>query len=179
MLTCSFILAVASATFVLPQGTAQPEIDILVKGTAQRQVPVAIPPLKLTSPGENLEAAETIRSVLSADLTFSGLFNVLPPTLYQTVTLVADRVPLRDFAAVGAEGVISGVVGSHPSGIVVEGLLFDTRTEALITGKRYRGSTALSRDIAHRIANEVLIAYTGRAGVSLSRIAPPPGWVSW
>ncbi len=171
MVAGSFVLGLAGATFVLPQDSEQPQIDILVQGAARRQIPVAIPPLTLTDPGQNLEAAEIIRSVLTSDLTFSGLFNVLPPPLYQTVRQVADRVPLRDFAAVGAEGVISGVVGSHASGIVVEGLLFDARTEALITGKRYRGSAALARDIAHRVANEVMIAYTGRAGVSLSRIA--------
>ncbi|HET6373379.1 MAG TPA: Tol-Pal system beta propeller repeat protein TolB [Candidatus Polarisedimenticolia bacterium] len=151
----------------------RPQIDLTISGSAVRQIPIAIPALQSPSAAlasGNAQAGETIRSVVSADLLYSGLFNVLPPSLYETVTSAPGRIPLRDFAAIGAQGVVSATLSTDASGIVVEGLLFDSKSEALITGKRYRGAASLARDIAHRIANDVLIAYTGRAGVSLSRL---------
>lgn len=158
-----------------PQDPNQPQIGLKITGAAQRQIPIAVPPLKITgqSSGDSKAAADLIRAVVSADLTYSGLFNVLPPSLYESLPSAPGHVPLRDFAAIGAQGVVQGNVGADPNaagGLVVEGIIFDSKSEALIAGKRYRGSRALARDIAHRIANDVMVAYTGRTGVSLTRI---------
>jgi TolB protein len=154
-----------------PQDPNEPQIGLKISGAAQRQIPLAIPPLRLNT-GASADAGQAgslIRQVLEADLAFSGLFNVLPPSLYAAVTQVADRIPFRDYAAIGAQGIVHGTVGGSGE-VVVEGLLFDSRSEALIMGKRYRGTAALARDIAHRLANDITVAYTGRPGVSLSRL---------
>ena len=154
-----------------PQDPNGPEIGLKISGTAQRQIPLAIPALRLNAAAgqEASDAGALIRQVLDADLTYSGLFNILPPSLYASVTLVADRIPFRDFAALGAQGIVHATVtGSRD--LVVEGLLFDSHSEALIMGKRYRGTPPLARDIAHRLANDITVAYTGRPGVSLSRL---------
>jgi TolB protein len=149
-----------------------PEITLEVTGKARRQIPIVIPPLRQEGSADAsiAEARRTIRDVLETDLAYSGIFNVLPPSLYAAVTRISDRLPLRDFAAIGAQAVVGGTVGGDSTEVIVEGLLFDARSEALITGKRYRGAPALARDIAHRIADDITVALTGRSGVSTTRL---------
>ncbi len=164
--------ALAASAHAGPQDPNRPQIDLKVTGPAQRRIPLAVTALQVTSAGdaEASTGATTVRSVVTEDLAYSGLFNVLAPALYEKLTAAAGRLPLRDFAALGAQGVVAGTVDRRSDELAVEGLLFDSRSEALIAGKRYRGTPALARDIAHRIANDVMIAYTGRSGVSLTRI---------
>ncbi|HKY34222.1 MAG TPA: Tol-Pal system beta propeller repeat protein TolB [Candidatus Polarisedimenticolia bacterium] len=171
-----FVLAAALSVWspapAGPQDPNGPQIGLTITGAAQKQIPIALPGLRAPSPAgaEAREAGELIRSVLGSDLSFSGLFNVLPPSLYASLTMAGDRIPFRDFAALGATGIVHGTLGGGSQEIVVEGLLFDSKSEALIMGKRYRGAPSLARDIAHRLANDITIAYTGKPGVSLSRI---------
>ena len=173
------VLLCAFASFALTGGdpAAAPQdpnagIVLEVQGQKRRQIPLVVPPLQVKSDGraDIVRTAELIRSVVTDDLNFSGSFNVLNPDLYAAVSATSGRLPLRQFAAIGAEGVVAGTVSPEGSSFVIEGLLFDSRSEALIVGKRYRGEVALSRDIAHRIADAITIAYTGRSGVFLSRI---------
>src|SRR5262245_57910298 len=151
------------------QDPNEPQIGLKISGTAVRKIPIAILPFQTTSQDASALRGPTdlIRKVITDDLEYSGLFNVLAPSIYSSVTIASGRIPFRDFAALGAQGVVSGSVGRDSAGIVVEGLLSDSKSEALVAGKRYRGDVALARDIAHRIANDITIAYTGRAGVSL------------
>ena len=162
----------ATVTWAVAQDPNQPEIGLKISGTAQKQIPIAILPFHpdATADAEARQAADSIRSIISADLAYSGIFNVLPPSLYERLVLSATQIPFRDFSALGAEGLVRGTIARKDAQIVVEGPLYDAKSGALITGKRYRGETALVRHIAHNIANEVTIAYTGRSGVSLSRI---------
>ncbi|MGH9867519.1 MAG: Tol-Pal system beta propeller repeat protein TolB [Candidatus Polarisedimenticolia bacterium] len=171
LVTVALVLTVGIPLSAGPQDPNEPQIGLKITGAAQRRIPLAIPELRLQPAAGSAagEAAALIRSVVEADLAFSGLFNVLPASLYSSITLGADRIPFREFAAIGADGVVHGTVGGG-SELVVEGLLFDSRSEALILGKRYRGAPPLARDIAHRIANDITVAYTGRPGVSLSRL---------
>ncbi|HET9480630.1 MAG TPA: hypothetical protein VFP98_02650, partial [Candidatus Polarisedimenticolia bacterium] len=185
---CRGALALAGALILLAPGPSaapaaspqnppadpnSPHIGVTITGTAQRQIPIAIPAIQLVGGASDPDistAAGLIRSVVASDLEFSGLFNVLPPSLYASVAFTSGRLPLRDFAALGAQGVVIGSISRQAPGIAVEGLIYDPPSEALIAGKRYRGEPSLARDIAHRISNDVLIAYTGRPGVALSRI---------
>ena len=165
------MLIAGSAGIISAQRDPNTGIILEIKGEARRQIPVVIPSLQIKDGRpETVRAADLIRSVLTDDLNYSGYFNVLPPDLYRAVTAVAGRIPLRQYAAIGAEGVVASTMAPEGGTLVVEGLLFDSRTEALITGKRYRGEVALARDFAHRLADAVTIAYTGRSGVYLSRI---------
>lgn len=176
--TLAALIATAALAAVVvgdaaPQDPNAPQIGLEITGKARRQIPLAVPSFQSNTPSDPdiTRAAESIRKVITDDLLFSGVFQIVSPNLYAGVTAVGGRVPLRDFAALGADGVVFGTSAADgASGLVVEGLLFDSRSESLIAGKRYRGSEALARDIAHRIANDIMIAYTGRAGVALSRI---------
>ncbi|MFQ5700406.1 MAG: Tol-Pal system beta propeller repeat protein TolB [Acidobacteriota bacterium] len=171
-----FLLSLAAGTLFAQSPAEDPnqaEIGITVSGVAPRQIPLVIPPVQVKprAGSEATRAAKLIREIIASDLTYSGLFNVLPPSLYANVTIASGRVPLREFSAIGAVGVVTASVGTREDDeLIVEGLLFDSKTEALITGKRYRGAARLARDIAHRISNAVTIAYTGKAGVYLSRV---------
>lgn len=167
---CAFALS-GAALWAAPQ---DPNAGIVleVQGQARKQIPLVVPPLQVKSDGrpETIKTGDLIRSVVTDDLNFSGFFNVLSPDRYAAVSATSGRLPLREFAAIGAEGVVAGTVTPEGGSLVIEGLLFDSRSEALIVGKRYRGETALARDIAHRIADAITIAYTGRSSVFLSRI---------
>ena len=161
-----------TVTWAAAQDPNQPQIGLKITGTAQKQIPIAILPFHpdTTADAGVREAAESIRAVIGADLGYSGIFNVLPPSLYERLALGSTQIPFRDFSALGVEGLVRGTIAKKDAQIVVEGPLYDAKSGALITGKRYRGEPSLVRHIAHNIANEITIAYTGRSGVSLSRI---------
>jgi len=149
-------------------------IGIKITGSSKGQIPIAVTEYQTTAGSPDAAgASRSIQQIISRDLMFSGLFNVLPDSLLSGISPVAGRIPLKDYAALGAEGVAYGTVGltgkSAPE-LVVEGLLFDSRSESLISGKRYRGGPDLTRSIAHRIANDIQIAYTGRSGVATTRL---------
>ncbi len=60
-----------------------------------------------------------------------------------------------------------------PSGdrIDVEARLYDNSGGGQLFARRYGGQTALVRRVAHQIADDIVKHYTGRPGISLTRIA--------
>ena len=92
-----------------------PDISLTVKAAPRRQVPIVIPPLQTDTGGRSdiRDAASVIRQIVTNDLTYSGVFNVLPPSLYSAVSATTGRLPLRQFSAIGADGVVFGTVACN------------------------------------------------------------------
>lgn len=165
----------ASAQTNPPSGTPpqQGEITGIISAPGLTRMVLAMPAFKLSplTPAAMRAAGEEIQKTLTADLEFSGYFDVLPPERYDGITTEAAKVPFDVWSGTGAVALMLGSVSPDAQKLVFEGLLFDTAGQQLILGKRYRGEPDVARQIAHKLANEIVLHFTGRNGIALSRIA--------
>ncbi len=147
---------------------------IRITGEGRPKIPIAIPPIDIAANNGALgEAAEVIRRVVRDDLEFSGYFFIVPEEYHKLISPWNDRRGnYKEWLGIGAESLL--VTKARNDGgeeMVFEGRVFDTTERRMVLGKRYRGDLDMQRVIAHRMSNEIIQQYTGRQGVSLTRIA--------
>jgi len=180
MLTPATACVLMSSIFALFAGGAAPargaagteQITGVISAPGLSRLNLAIPAFRTSplTPGAMREAASEIHATLISDLEFTGYFDVLPEDRYKGIPTDAAQVRFDRWAVTGAVALLLGALTPENERLALEGLLFDTRGEQLILGKRYRGEPSAARQIAHRLSNEIVMHFTGRSGVALSRL---------
>ena len=141
---------------------AHAALDIEIIGAGERQIPIAIVPFA----GEG-KFAQSISSVVSADLMRSGLFRLVDP---------AGKAPheLREVVYADWSGVDALVIGSVEEQIngrvAVKFRLLDTVKQIELAGQSVSAKADQLRAIAHRISDVIYEKLTGDAGVFSTRI---------
>lgn len=169
---CGLILISVPAVLTAQQ-PERPSLRGGISETGLRRVVIAVPLFAATAnPGARALALEVTRT-LRSDLKASGYFAVVPPEHYRLVPAAAPGAdpPFHEWQAVGAESLLQGSVKVDGDRFQVEGKLFDPAGRQMIMGRRYRSTQVLGRQIAHRMADEVVLHYTGRRGMAQSKIA--------
>ena len=129
-----------------------------------QKIPIAVPYLEVTpSTFENDLLGRKISKVLSDDLIFHGFFSVLDPASY------GGRLG-TDWSKFRLDYLVKGSMEKRGDSLTAELRLFDMSTGAMIQGRRYNGKVKDSRMIAHRFCDLIVMAITGKHGVSLSKI---------
>lgn len=129
-----------------------------------QKIPIAVPYLEVTpSTFENDLLGRKISKVLSDDLIFHGFFSILDPASYGG-RLGADWSKFR------LDYLVKGSIEKRSDSLTAELRLFDMSTGAMIQGRRYNGKVKDYRMIAHRFCDLIVMAITGKHGVSLSKI---------
>jgi len=156
-----------------PPASQKGQITGVISAPGLTRLAIAIPPFRLSpvAPAAVRDAAAEVHDTVVADLSFSGYFDVVPQERYAAIPLEAQPIPFAAWAATNAVALLTAAVTPDADRLSLEGLLFDTGGGQLILGKRYRGETAVARLIGHRLANEIVLHFTGRPGIFLSRIA--------
>jgi len=156
-----------------PTKPEQGQITGIISAPGLTRMVLAMPAFKISplTPAATRGAGEEIQKTLAADLDFSGYFDVLPPARFPGIGDDPSKVPFDVWTNTGAVALLLGSVSPDDQKLVFEGLLFDTAGKQLILGKRYRGENDVARQIAHKLANEIVLHFTGRTGIALSRIA--------
>jgi len=95
-------------------------------------------------------AARTFLSVLKADLNRSGYFRV---------------------TSSGAELNVAGSCVSNGGKMKADCQLYKVASRQRLLGKSYSASSANARSLAHRVADEILFAATGKKGMASGKIA--------
>jgi TolB protein len=154
----------------------QPDQEVTLELTRGQR-----PPMKLAIPafrgmqalaGEATQAGRLMEQTVRQDLENSGYFDILGPDQLGQATWSGDmKRDVEQFRAAGAETLLLGDLRAETGRIVFEGRLFDVASGAPILAKRYRGSVAVSRRIAHTFADEVIRYLVGKPGISLSSLA--------
>jgi TolB protein len=117
-------------------------------------------------------AAQDLQEVVWNDLEFSGYFRIVDRAHYTLVPAArGGKVPFPDWESIGAEYLFLGEAGSEGARLLVEGRLYDTAHSLLIFGKRYRSEPDLFRTVGHRLADDIILHFTGRHGIAQSQIA--------
>jgi TolB protein len=116
---------------------------------------------------------EEVEKTITQDLVMADLFYLvektkLPP---QAAYITEENVDFNQWEEAGAEFLLSMGLKAEGDTIAMEFRLFDVIQHVYIAGKRYRGSPAEVRVMAHRAIDEVIKQLTGERGVFQTKIA--------
>lgn len=119
---------------------------------------------------ESREAAEEIYEVLSADLKYSRVFQLLPQNYYSYVRpLDPKNIFFKDWESIQARVLVVGEISGDSDNLTFEAKLYDVRSAKFIVGRRYQGNRTSYREMAHRFANEIMKAF-GEKPIFTSKI---------
>lgn len=152
-------------------------VDAQVRGTivgpGATSFPIAVSPLK--GGGEGARDGTLFADIVARDLDLSGLFKVIDRSAYienaQSSGVTSDTIDFQDWKTIGALALVKGTIERGADGVVIEARLFDVVEAKQLAGKRYRTGEGDVRRIAHRFADEIMLALTGERGPFDSRIA--------
>ena len=152
------------------QRTDVPTIRIV--GAGRERVPIAIPVFEGGTEARGKESATTLREVLRDDLLFSNYFSIVPEEYLKLIGPFNDRRGnYKEWEGIGADALLVGLARTEgPSGYVFEGRVYDTSEQRMVLGKRYRAEADQVRLMGHRMADEIILQYTGQPGIATTRI---------
>src|SRR5262245_47776036 len=170
-----FLLAPLVLLARLPAPRAQGvDVFLNVTGGGAKKLAIAIPEFTLMAGADSAGAAKTLAGVTGADLTFSGLFQVAtatgPPPRNNPEAL---RKLWSDFAAAGAHAGLHGLLTVRGDRLEVEARLYDLTSpdQRGIAAKKFDLSAAQMRRLAHLIADDVVLQFTGQPGIADTKLA--------
>lgn len=153
-----------------PPLLAQQGVGGVVEGRGAQRVKIAVPAADLAR--GDAAAAEELIATLRDDLDFSGVFDVVDPSLYSLVPAAPHGAPrLGDWQSVGADFLIETRVTVSAERVDLDARLWDGGSGETVLYERYGGTRELLRRVAHQLADRLVLQFTGREGVALSRIA--------
>ncbi len=141
-----------------------------------RKIPMAIPAFRSFS-NNNAEERIGRRSVdlITENLEFTGYFKMIDPRAFlyepKTFDITGNNINFRNWAAIGAEYLITGGILVEGSYIELELRMFDILKKNILFGKKYTGKTGDLPKIIRRFCSEIIYHLTGRWGVFDTRIA--------
>ncbi len=154
--------------------SAQQEVVMTIK-EGMPVIPVAVPEFIVHGDSESVRnAAHTLREVISADLKYSRVFNLLPNSYYEYIPGIdpsnPDKVNFKDWESIQAKLLLVGEVSlDETQGILFEAKIYDIKAARFIKGKRYQTAPDLLSLTGHKLANEFMLLY-GEAPVFTSKI---------
>ena len=170
-LAAAFLISIGRPPLLRAQGV---DVFLNVTGGGVRKLNIAIPEFAVVSGTDTGNVAKQLATVTGDDLTFSQLFSVvsgtgsIPPNNPEAL-----KQSWTDFAATGAHAGLHGLVTFRGDRVETEMRLYDLTTaeQRLIATKKFEMPPAQWRRLSHKIADEVVLQFTGEAGVADTKIA--------
>lgn len=170
---CLLVLVLAllgAFASVPPPARAQDRPAVVVTDPTARSYQAAIQEFADEAGGFDVPQ---FRQQLSDALDFSGVFRSIDLAAFlaprRTGSLGAS-ISCPDWRPIGADAVVEGVV-SGSSTLAIDFRVWDVARCAVLRHKQYTGGRGDSRQIARRIADDVVEAFTGTRGVAGTEIA--------
>ena len=179
----ALVIVTALGLWAPPPAVRGQAVDVYINvtgGDRSRKLNIAVPEFTVVA-GTDTALAKLLASVVGNDLTLSGLFSVVaasgaipannPAALEQTWSA---------FAAAGAHAGVHGLLGIRGERLEAEMRLYDLTTPEyrLIASRKFEAAAPQSRRLAHKIADEIVLQFTGEQGVAdtkLAYVVGPPG----
>jgi len=177
LVVCLLALPVLPALLPLTPTPARAQgVDVFlnVTGGGTRKLNIAIPEFTVTSGVDAGGAGKILASVAGADLTFSGMFSVVAATgAIPANNPEALKQSWTEFAAAGAHAGVHGLLALRGERSEVEMRLYDLTTPELrlIATKKFELPAAQMRRLAHKVADEIVLQFTGEPGIADTKIA--------
>ena len=150
------------------------DVFLNVTGGGARKLNIAIPEFTVTSGVDPTGGGKLLATVAGADLTFSGLFSVVAATgAIPANNPAALRQSWTEFAAAGAHAGLHGLLALRGDRAEVEMRLYDLTSpdHRLIGGKKFELPVSQLRRLGHKVADEVVLQFTGEPGIADTKIA--------
>lgn len=118
-------------------------------------------------------------NTIQTDLIVSGFFQMIQASAFLENTATAGLKPagveangfkFESWKQIGAEFLIKTSFSVAGNSLSLETYTYHVAKNQLILGKKYQGDVSALRRIAHKFANDVLEALTGKTGMFLSKI---------
>jgi TolB protein len=148
------------------------QVRITVGDQFRSQYRLAFPATRSALPASTAGAARDIDSTLRQDLLDSQAFAIQGPDALAALQLTGESV--RDFElyrSLGNEVLLQVDVLADEDKVVLEARVCDLATGDSLLGKRYRGDVEAASRMAHTLADEIVLLFTGRRGVASTTIA--------
>lgn len=153
-------------------GAAHAQVRGTIVGPGATSYPIGVSPLKT---GGDARDGDRFADIVARDLDLSGFFKVIDRGAYienaQSSGATSDTINFDNWKTIGALALVKGTIEREGDGVVVEARLFDVVERKQIAGKRYRTGDGDVRRVAHRFADEIMLALTGERGPFDTRIA--------
>jgi TolB protein len=152
------------------------QVKGLIVGAGAERYRLAVSPLKnLGAPGDSERLSGGIADVIADDLDRSGWFKIIDRSAYiehpQRTGIRLNRFDFRDWATIGAEGLVKGGFTVQGDQVKFEFWLYDVIQQRSILGKAYSGEIRDARRMAHKFVDEIILKLTGKRGAFDTRIA--------
>ncbi|MDE3034808.1 MAG: Tol-Pal system beta propeller repeat protein TolB [Nitrospirota bacterium] len=154
---------------ILESGAA----DVFLEATRPdfQKIPIAVLGFRDGQLPDNPGARLT--QVLKDDLRRSLIFSVTDPAklgLTLDGAYGAQNVLFKQAADNGISVLVWGQVAARQPDLVLDGLIYDGVKQEAIASKRYVGAPSVLRQMAHRLADELVYRYTGEPGIAKTKI---------
>lgn len=170
------LLAVIGGALSSPPAARSQAADVLlnVLATGAKKLNIVIPNFTVLSGADPAGLSKNLPQVTARDLTFSALFSVVsdvPPI--PAGDPAGLRTAFANFAAAGAHAGLLGLLSLRGDRVEVEMRLHDLTSPEfrLISTKKLDLPAAQARRLAHKVADEVVLQFTGEAGIADTKIA--------
>jgi TolB protein len=176
LLAVSWLLLAPVLLMSRPPAPGAQGVDVFlnVTGGGGKKLAIAIPEFTVAGGSDPSGAAKVLASVTGADLTFSGLFQVVAATgPVPANNPDALRKLWNDFAAAGAHAGLHGLLTVRGDRLDVEARLYDLTSpdQRPIAARKFEMPAAQVRRLAHRIADDVVLQFTGQRGIADTKMA--------
>ncbi|MFN7455002.1 MAG: translocation protein TolB [Pseudobdellovibrionaceae bacterium] len=175
-----FVTASSGAQTAASSSAAKVQID--VDQAKVRKSLIAFPSLQFfgspsSSPNFNSVGSELYRTI-SNNLTVTSFFQFVNPSAFLEDTTKVGLKPapgdangfkFDSWKQIGAEFLIRGGFSLAGNDLTLEVYVYNVTKADLVFGKKYRGTTEVTRRIAHTFSNDLMEALTGVRGMFLSR----------
>jgi TolB protein len=176
-LIASFALSLGLPAALRAQGV---DVFLNVTGGGTRKLNIAVPEFAVVAGADTAGLGKHLASVAGDDLTFSQLFAVvsgtgsIPPN-----NPAALKQSWTEFAAAGAHAGLHGLLTLRGDKAEAEMRLYDLTTpeQRMIASRKFDLPIAQARRLAHKIADEVVLQFTGEPGVADTKVAYVSGKV--
>jgi TolB protein len=150
------------------------DVFLNVTGGGTRKLNIAIPDFTVTTGADPAGNGRLLATVAGADLTFSGLFSVVAATgSIPANNPQALEQSWKEFAAAGAHAGVHGLLAVRGERAEAEMRLYDLTApeHRLISSKKFELPLAQVRRLGHKVADEVVLQFTGEPGIADTKIA--------
>jgi TolB protein len=159
-----------------PAGVGAQAVDVFlnVTGGGARKLNIAIPDFTVTTGADPAGNGKLVASVAGNDLTFTGQFSVVAATgAIPANNVDALRQSWKEFAAAGAHAGVHGLLALRGERAEVEMRLYDLTSpeNRLIATKKFELPATQMRRLGHKVADEVVLQFTGELGIADTKIA--------
>jgi TolB protein len=141
----------------------------VISGSGFTKIKIAVP--EPSADAAFKAAAVEIVETLRDDLTYSGYFDVIEPSLYPLTATSKEETSEAKWASLGAAAVVTGKLAIANGRVDLRAHLVNTSPATSLFDRRYGGPNDLARRVAHQVADDIVQQLTGQPGIALTWIA--------